>query len=320
MIGCGSVSQVDDSGDGDGDGDVDAGPNSAPVINALTFDSSNPAEAINVSCDATDADGDTLTFSYQVTAGTITGDSSTATWEPGVEGEALVMCAVDDGNGGADSLDVMANLRVDGGLVAQYLFNGDASDQTGTAAGTIIASGGFVADRFGNAGGALAFTGNTSVTLANEAAFDLADQFTLSVWVSVAASANRRPIITKSPAASGGFGNFYLEVFGDPNGRMGYAHDIVGGNTSGGGSLSKLPNDQFIHYALTFGAGTLTGYLNGDVQTTGASAAPIVNNSPAQIGTGNFGIFLGVIDEVRVYNRALSAAEVAAIAGDTGSL
>jgi len=65
---------------------------------------------------------------------------------------------------------------------------------------------------------------------------------------------------------------------------------------------------------------TLKVYVDGELELTQTDlGARTLNNEPVLIGRSAGGadsdFFRGVVDEVRIYNRALSAGEVAALCG-----
>ncbi len=88
-------------------------PNSVPVIQSLTV---NPAQvnvggSATVSVTATDADGDALSYSYQVTGGSIQGAGATVQWNaPNTAGTYTVTVTVTDGKGGSTTAN--SNLTV----------------------------------------------------------------------------------------------------------------------------------------------------------------------------------------------------------------
>jgi hypothetical protein len=169
-------------------------------------------------------------------------------------------------------------------------------------------------------GRALAFTGasNEAVTIANEAPFDLT-AFTITAFIRIAPSNNTRVIISK--AMTTGFGNFTLQVNGDSAaaaaGHLSWSHDTAMGNFSANGSPAAIPLNGYVHVAVTFDASNLRFYVDGAMTVVyTAPPAPALNNAPVTIGHGVYSGFVGSIDSLRVYNRALSAVEVAAIAAD----
>jgi len=87
-------------------------PNQAPAITSLSASPASvaPGGSSTITCVASDPDGDTLTYAWSATGGTISGTGSAVTWvAPGVEGTFTISVTVDDGNGGTDtdSLDVV---------------------------------------------------------------------------------------------------------------------------------------------------------------------------------------------------------------------
>ncbi len=98
----------------------------------------------------------------------------------------------------------------------------------------------------------------------------------------------------------------------------------IGTNGTGGGerfsSSVFTDNNAWVHVAVTDDAsGNIRFYRNGVPAGTPAAAAIGSNNKNLIIGArgaggGAVGFFSGAIDEVAIYNRALSASEIAALA------
>ncbi len=90
------------------------------------------------------------------------------------------------------------------------------------------------------------------------------------------------------------------------------------------GNNSILQLDTWQHVAVTFVAGQAAGctfYVNGVATDTVASSALVTGAGPFEIGHNHWDQWcLGMIDEVRVYDRVLSAEEVAGLAGRTEPL
>ena len=70
---------------------------------------------------------------------------------------------------------------------------------------------------------------------------------------------------------------------------------------------------SWFHFAITHDGANIRTYINGVLKNTLAWAGPIQNTSPLMIGANLVPVtyhWQGAIDEVRVFNRALSAEEL----------
>jgi hypothetical protein len=90
--------------------------------------------------------------------------------------------------------------------------------------------------------------------------------------------------------------------------------DFGNGDVSFGAALS--PN-VWRHIALTYDGTTLRAYVNGGAYGNPQNVSLASVTSAVQVGawifgSGNADFLSGTLDEIRVYNRALSAAEVTA--------
>jgi hypothetical protein len=80
---------------------------------------------------------------------------------------------------------------------------------------------------------------------------------------------------------------------------------------------ARVPVGRWTHLALTWDGNMLRSYLDGEVQDSGTFASPIHKIlAPVRIARGDTipsYAFIGDLDEVTLYARALSAAEIRAI-------
>jgi len=77
--------------------------NQRPVVSSIIAEPATleRGETSKITCVASDPDGDTLTYTWEATGGTITGTENIATWEaPSVGGEFVISVSVNDGKGG----------------------------------------------------------------------------------------------------------------------------------------------------------------------------------------------------------------------------
>jgi Concanavalin A-like lectin/glucanases superfamily len=127
---------------------------------------------------------------------------------------------------------------------------------------------------------------------------------TLEAWVSpVQVSSALRHVIYKGNA-------YYLEATSTHGGAP-----AAGGSFGEADATAPLTATKFAHLAVTYDRLTLRLYVNGVQVSSVARAASIAaSTTPLQIGgdTTYGQYFKGRIDEVRVYNRALSQAEIQA--------
>src|SRR5262249_7268326 len=75
---------------------------------------------------------------------------------------------------------------------------------------------------------------------------------------------------------------------------------------------SPLPTNTWTHLAVTYNGSTLTFYRDGVAVTTSTVSGSLSpTTGTLQIGGSQFGeYFKGLIDEVRIYNRALNDKEI----------
>lgn len=82
-------------------------------------------------------------------------------------------------------------------------------------------------------------------------------------------------------------------------------------------SASQLESEQWYHVAVTFGNGQRTVYINGTADATDSVAGTLYlpPDQPTTVGAtpkGSYPLY-GMVDELRIYNRCLSAAEIATL-------
>jgi hypothetical protein len=90
--------------------------NTPPAITSLTPSATNvaPEESCTIGCVASDADGDTLTYAWEATGGTISGTGSNVSWTaPATEGTYTITVTVSDEHGGttSDSCDIVVEMK-----------------------------------------------------------------------------------------------------------------------------------------------------------------------------------------------------------------
>ncbi len=97
------------------------------------------------------------------------------------------------------------------------------------------------------------------------------------------------------------------------------ANHNLGGSIVSAGPASEVYNSKWNHIALTYGNGLITSYLNGEeVDTENLGGSPTFSLDTLTIGGLNSSSFAtGAFDDLLVYTRALTAAEVETLANET---
>ena len=200
------------------------------------------------------------------------------------------------------------------GLVAAYGFD-EASGLTATDrspngnTGTISGATRALAGRFG---GALSFDGvNDWVTVADAASLDLTTGMTLEAWVrpSAAGTAWRTVLLKEQP------GNLVYALYSNEGSNRPSGHVFVGGDRDTRGGAASVPLNAWTHLAATYDGTALRLFVNGTQSSTVALTGAMAGSTGALRIGGNAvwpEWFQGLVDEVRVYNRALTAAQIQA--------
>jgi hypothetical protein len=249
------------------------------------------------------------------TGGTTNG-SATANWSQSITlspgANTITVVAKDNStnqNSTTVSITVTYNATQTPGLVAAYGFNESSGtgvvDISGNNNNGTLGSG-VTRTATGKFGGALVFNGTSGlVTIPNSASLQLTTGMTLEAWVnpSVVNSA-WRDVVYK------GNDNYYLSGTSTNAGRP-----AVGGTFSipEAYGTAILATNTWTHLAATYDRVTLRLYVNGvQVSSLARTGNIATSTNPLQIGGDSlFGqFFQGMIDEVRVYNRALTPPEI----------
>jgi len=314
------------------------GFNSTSCINTLTTVGTNTNGACTIIGQANNTivlsglstqSGGSVTWSCdRCGSGSVTGTSawttSTITLKSGINN--VTITGTDSSGSGADSIAINYAPTFPGDALVLALGFEDGSGTTATDSsgnsntGTLINTPNWVTT--GRFGKALLFNGiNQYVRVTDTNSLRLTQSFTLSAWVQPSASlANFRAVIYKDGGSVGAPYSLYgvISSFGSCT-AGGYTGIVnVNGASSPPGGLSAcsslpLQTGVWTHIAVTYdnATGQLKLYRMGVlVQTTLASGymEPSTVGSPLdlRIGGSEFGEnWQGLIDEVRVYNKAL---------------
>ncbi len=207
------------------------------------------------------------------------------------------------------------------GLVAHYPFDGDADDVSGfdnhgTPSSTVM----LTTDRFGQPDAAYWFDGQSSrITVPGSPSLDRADTaVTMAAWIAIdgwsMVGDDFGPVLMKSDQATNAF---MYRLYTSPAG--------LGASIGNWNQTATAPTDlafgRWYHVAAAWDGAAARLYVDGELRDTVPLdvAAPAQDGRPLIIGADTPGlleVFHGKIDDLRIYDRALADAEIAALAAD----
>lgn len=307
-----SLGVCDAEVDTDSDGAPDDADNCVDVPNPNQSDLDK--DGIGDLCDPdqggdTDLDGDGLTEDEELAIGTDPNNPDT------------------DGDGASDGDEVTAGtdpldptdfpVNADPSLLVHYEFQSDGGgtvqDSSSNGNNGSCSVGGtcpaFVSGD-GQPAGAYDFTNNGNyIEIPNEAQFDLTNRFTLSLWVK-----------SSNP------GNFYAQLIGKGDSAWSVEREQFTNRVSFT-TFAPSPDNlvgstnvfdgQWHHLTAVYDGAQKTLYVDGQVDAQAAYTRTVsTNDLNVRLGYNSeytVGQYDGLLDDVRVYNRALSPAEVQAL-------
>jgi len=196
------------------------------------------------------------------------------------------------------------------GLVSWWRAEGNALDQAGTTNGTLTGNATYGP---GEVGQGFVFDSNgDAVVVGNPASLQL-QNFTIEGWLKrTSASIVTGDYHTLGVIFSYGAGGYGLVIF--PDGTLHLTRATVDQVTAGPG----ITDTNLHHVAVTKTGTSVVFYIDGVGYAAPSYSTTYTFNSQAAIGAYGGDLtetFLGTIDELSIYNRALGASEIQAIYG-----
>ena len=232
----------------------------------------------------------------------------------------------DDNNPNAWPDAIPDNLN--NGLIAFYPFDGNANDESVNGNNGIVNGATLTEDRFGNTNSAYLFDGvNDFISVDHHDSLEPSYGLTLSVWIR-----NTHPLgkwgddnVISKDAKIGDLANGYLL-------RTGYPEDEIiiyagGKKPDHHNNVAGHDTNEWLHAVGTYTAGSqIALYVNGELMTADTGGVPSFipyTHGQLRIGSafdGSSFFYKGMIDDIRIYNRALSDSEVQELYSFTGSI
>ncbi len=205
-----------------------------------------------------------------------------------------------------------SQVNLDSGLVGCYPFSGNANDLSGNKHNGIVNGATLTTDRFGNANSAYLFNGTSaSIAINNFDSLSSANELSISLWAQATVSTSNSAFMLSTDAIADRLvgsveyeGNIYFD-YGDisANGRS---------------VISQNYDTNWHHYVFVVSQSKNSKQVFEDglpVINTSYGSSLVNRNRTLLIGAGtdaNGGNirFNGAIDDIRIFNRSVSGAEV----------
>ncbi|MCD6308870.1 MAG: hypothetical protein J7M24_07730, partial [Candidatus Latescibacteria bacterium] len=210
-----------------------------------------------------------------------------------------------------------------GELIAYYPFNGNANDETGKGHTGTVTGAQLTTDKDGNSNSAYSFDGDSDIIeIADASDLHITSEITISAWVKPDNIEGEKVIVWKDDHSDDSINGPSKDCYGLHLTTDGNLRFYFGPNSHIASSNCNIQIGVWTHVAATFNDSNdeLVFYINGQLKQT-INTGNTINDASDPIAIGAFrtrdgGIgacFIGYIDELRIYNYALSAGEIAAI-------
>ena len=215
-------------------------------------------------------------------------------------------------NAGDNTISILQNITTTGpaqGLVAYYPFNGNANDASGNGNDGVVVGASLTTDRFGKANSAYYFDGSSNeISVPSSASLNFS-YGTIAFWTFYQGGNYNPRFVCKN----GQYDTWSQMTPGSEQLGVSFA------DQPGGGMLSNtsIARNQWTFVVLVKSSDSIRTYLNGVLNKSQALPGSI----PSSTSTLKFGAHEGVspsyidrlqgkLDDIRIYNRVLSNAEI----------
>jgi len=219
-----------------------------------------------------------------------------------------------------------SSVNLTNGLLAWYPFNGNANDESGNGNDGTINGASLTADRKGNSNSSYSFDGvdDFIVMNSNNNELDLFENCCLSIaaWINIDNTDKQYGIFTNSNYNET-LQQYALKV--ESNSKLYFlSGDGLFESNGINYSTSNIDVSSWTHVVVSYDGNTLKLYLNGslDFENEITDDFPETPSSSAFIGNSwgsNNDLFPGRIDDIGIWNRALTDAEIQALYNETDS-
>jgi len=194
-------------------------------------------------------------------------------------------------------------------LVSEWTFDeGDARDTWGNNDGTV--TGATYVTKSENRcvyGGCYSFDGDDYINCGNSNSLNLTQELTATAWVYLKDYAEMYHIVDKYQSAS--YGTWYLSTGSTNIKKLRYTFIDQNMVYRSGESSKDLPMEEWVFVGWSFDSGVVKLYIDGYKESFGNYNVNMVSNSGAIVNIGR-STMNGLIDDVRIYNVALTTSQI----------
>jgi len=304
--------------------------NNPPVITSLIANPTkvNPSSSSLIVCTANDPDKDDLAYIWKSISGSVTGSRDSVLWRaPNIEGLYFVSCEVLDGRGGKDldsvQIEVKQTISTDG-LIAFYPFNGNANDESGNGNNGTVVGASLSSDRFNNSESAYIFDGlDDYIDIGLLSELNGALEISISIWIMKFSADRYEGFVGRWNTDSKP--NNVLLLYNNEQSWVNYPiFDLQFDDESIGWAeaKNKAPIGEWFHLAGVWRSsdGFIGIYMNGTLENSNfygqGKSLYYLDTYTTRIGHWGFPeqggecFFLGKLDDIRIYKRALTEEEI----------
>jgi hypothetical protein len=200
------------------------------------------------------------------------------------------------------------------GLVGYWPFCGNANDDSGNGNNGVVNGATLTTDRFGNANSAYNFNGTSDfIKVLDNDLLDLTQNLTLSAWISPNSVVNEQAVFGKGKISSQtGYSLLHNVLIPEKTGISIQNQPMPVSEAHINSSTLNL--NTWYQLLGTYNGNELKLYLNGVLVKTTTTSLQLMPNSLTDLFIGcelsGFRFFNGKIDDVGIWNRALTLQEV----------
>ena len=293
--------------------EINQAPQTSGILKSEAYVS--PNGVLQLSCLATDPNGDPLTYSWTSSSGTLTSSGNTAEWiAPALKGIYQFQVTVSDDQGlfttATTTVLVHTFDNTTGNIIAYYPFSGNANDVSGNGQHGQPSGALNVADWNGHPAGAYSFDGiNDNISVTNSPILNFQQGITVSGRFSVKLLPSHEIFLL----SHGSWQNRW-KISITPEQKIRWTLNSL---TSIGDldSEESIVKDTVYHVAATYDGSIMALYINGKLQSYKSLMGLIRTTTlPFLMGQILPGVtdfnFKGLLDDVKIFDYALHPSAV----------